>query len=367
MAEQGTDATLGTAGRLVVGLRVGILVITTAVLATASLFRNLAAYHPLWPQLAAFGTDAAIMAAELVLSARGRSWGRFRWIGLGFGYAAAVVSAVGLGAGRNTTALDWAYGTTGWVGVVLLLDQRFTHLVWFLALHEATTVAVVLLGAPTGMSVLNALVAAVGGIGFPLGTGFGATVLRSIAARAHRAADQVEQVRSAEEVSAALHGKRRERLAELDQSAVPLLRGLADGVLDPEDPGVQRACAIEAARLRRLFAEVEDVANPLMHELAHCADVAERRGVIVDLEFAGAWSLPDRSLRRALTQAPLEVLATARTSARVTALGTPGLLTISVVADCGEIELTDPDHEGIEVEKFRQDDLTWVEVRWRTA
>lgn len=68
-------------------------------------------------------------------------------------------------------------------------------------------------------------------------------------------------------------GARAGRFLPLDATSVPLLQGLADGSLTPDDPDITRACAIEAARMRRLFVEV-DVPDPLRHELTHRADVA---------------------------------------------------------------------------------------------
>lgn len=50
-----------TTQRLLLGLRTGTLVIGAAVLLTASLFRNLGAYHPLWPQLVSFALLFALI------------------------------------------------------------------------------------------------------------------------------------------------------------------------------------------------------------------------------------------------------------------------------------------------------------------
>ena len=39
--------------------------------------------------------------------------------------------------------------------------------------------------------------------------------------------------------------------------------------------------------MRRLFAETDMVTNPLLHELRHCADIADRKGVVVELDARG--------------------------------------------------------------------------------
>jgi hypothetical protein len=72
--------------------------------------------------------------------------------------------------------------------------------------------------------------------------------------RADLAARQASRVsRSAAEqaVAAAIHAERRARLAALETEALPLLRAIADGTLDPDDPEVRARCAGHAAALRR--------------------------------------------------------------------------------------------------------------------
>ena len=114
-----------------------------------------------------------------------------------------------------------------------------------------------------------------------------------------------------------------------------LLAGLAGGELDPADERVQHRCSVEASRLRRLIAEHDDAPSPLVHELRACADMAERRDVAVTLETAGTLPVVPVQVRRALTEAPIHLLAAARTQARVTVLygADDGEVEVSVVAD----------------------------------
>jgi hypothetical protein len=117
------------------------------------------------------------------------------------------------------------------------------------------------------------------------------------------------------------------------RSVTPLLAGLADGTLDPADRGVRHACAVEASRLRRLFAETDDVAEPLLHELRACSYIADQRGVVVDLQTTGRLPDLDRDARRVLTEAPLLALAGAERHARITVLARSDEVAVSVLVD----------------------------------
>ena len=132
-----------------------------------------------------------------------------------------------------------------------------------------------------------------------------------------------------------MHADRQRRYRGIGQAVRQLLAGLATAELDPAEARVQQRCAVEASRLRRLIAEHYDAPSPLLHELRACADVAERRGVAVTLETAGILPRIPVQVRRALTEAPIHVLATARTQVRVTVVSVadPPEVEVSVVAD----------------------------------
>jgi hypothetical protein len=193
----------------------------------------------------------------------------------------------------------------------------------------------------------------------------GAAAVRRIHAQAEAARREIERVRTAEAVETESHRRRQHRFAELSGTAVPLLEGLADGSLDPEDVEVQRRCAIEAARMRRLFAEADDAANPLLHELRHCADVADRKGIAVELDVRGKWPTPPREVRRDLTEAALPALAAAASWARVTVVGDEHLVSVNVVADCGAVDIPRPVTAGVSVNEFGNDEMVWIEVQWQ--
>ena len=51
----------------------------------------------------------------------------------------------------------------------------------------------------------------------------------------------------------------------LQETAVPLVTELAAGTADPGDPQVRIRCALQAARLRRLLAEGDEVPGSLVY------------------------------------------------------------------------------------------------------
>lgn len=119
--------------------------------------------------------------------------------------------------------------------------------------------------------------------------------------------------------------------------------------------------------MRRLFAETDTVDNPLLHELRHCVDIADRKGVEVELDARGQWPVPPVAVRRDLTDAALTALATANSWARVTVVGSVEEVSVNVVADCveqGEPVLMTTD---VRVETFSGDGTVWTEAQWQPS
>ncbi len=355
--------------RLQHGLRIAVVTIAAVILILPLSFaRNLDRYHPLWPQLLAYAVLSAVVLAEIVLVSRRRPWSRLRWAALAVVLAADLLSRWFLPAGAAVTSADWIFGALGWTGVILLLDRPLRYLAAFLAIHETVTLAaIVLTGAGTRDVLLNFVAGSLGTIGYPLASGIAALALRGVARTAARATYEAEENRTAEEIGARIHENRQERFATLDESAGPLLRGLADGTLDPADEKVQRACAIEAARMRRLFAETDTIEEPLVHLLREAIDVAERRGVAVDLDPLGSWPKPPLSVCRALTDAVLPAVTSASSWARIRVVGIPGLLSVNAVADCGIMASTPAGDSTVHVIVVSENDTTWVEAQWATG
>ena len=87
-------------------------------------------------------------------------------------------------------------------------------------------------------------------------------------------------------------------------------------------------------RLRRYLAENDDVPDPFSHELRACADAAERRGVAVDLIApAGTVPMVPVSIRRALTEPIIQVLAATASRARITVVASSAEVAVAIVAD----------------------------------
>ncbi|WP_330335378.1 hypothetical protein OHS33_37460 (plasmid) [Streptomyces sp. NBC_00536] len=356
-------------------LRIAVLGISGIVLLSMSWLRSVGAYRPLWMQLVAYGLLLGIAVVEGVLTLRRRSWGGARWAGVALALAASVLSCLSLPTGTPTTAADWAFGSVGWIGVVLLLDRPMVQLVLFLGAHWAITAVNLVLSGPVDEgAVLNFVSGSLGTIGFPLACGVAATALRATAGDAEAARRQTEDIRHSERVAARTAQALQDSYAGLAGSAGPLLRGLADGSLDSNDPDVRRDCWIEAARMRRLFVETDDVPNQLVHELRQYVDTAERRRVRAEMSSYGTAVDPPPEVRLALGNFPLPVLAGARSWARVTVVFTSEFVSVQVIGDCGAIDLPRPGDTaatgaaaGIEIGSFldADDDTLLMEAKWR--
>lgn len=346
------------------GLRLAIVAIALVhlfVLSLPLLLVSAAVYRSFAVQIVAF----VLVTVVLV------SIGRAAWLErrpnrpLLFGTlgVAAVAALSGIPPDDLVTGAEWTFGVVCWAGMLLLLDNGFWVVVAFLVGHLVCRLGLLAVnGGGDRDSVTAATLFAMGGLAYQAGIALAATLLRRMAATVAGAVREEERLRTAEAVAERLHRDRQVRYAGLD--TVPLLTGLAAGVLDPADERVRTRCAVEAGRMRRLFAEQDEVPDPLMHELAACVDTAERRGVTVYLGSCGPRpELPLRA-RRALTEPVLAVLATARTHARVTVIGSSLGVTVNVVADGERPEL--PDGGEVAVSRLERDGRHWVEATWRT-
>ncbi|ONI90050.1 hypothetical protein ALI22I_14200 [Saccharothrix sp. ALI-22-I] len=360
-----------TRAQLQRGLRIATLlmaVLTVDVLGLINLLRHLDSHDVPAAQVGAFVALTAVLATEAVLVVRRRPWGLLRRPAIAVVLAASALSYLTLPDGRTSTTVDWLFGAAGWVGVAVLLDRPFRTSMAFLVTHELLALANLLLFHEVSRGTLARF--ATGSVtvfGLPLCVAVVAAVLGRIAAEASRATRELERVSTAEAVAVAAHRRRTQRFTELAGTTVPLLAGLADGSLAPSDPAVQRSCAIEAARMRRLFAETDTVENPLLHELRHCVDVADRKGLEVELDARGQWPVPPVAVRRDLTDAALTALATAGSWARVTVVGSTDLVSVSVVADCDELTVPTPATPDVRVETFGSDGTVWMEAQWQPS
>lgn len=353
------------------GLRIATLLVTVAAVCAMSLSNlvgRLDEHDVPAAQFAALAALAVVLAVEAVLVACRRSWGRLAGPAVAVVFAASVLSYLTLPDGGTSTGANWAFGAANWVGLVVLIDRPVRTVGLFLAGHELLAFANLVLSHDISRNSLTWFATgSVTVVGYPLCLAVLAAVLGRIGAQAAAAARELERVRTADAVAVAAHRRRAQRFAELSATSVPLLEGLADGSLTPSDPAVRRRAAVEAARMRRLFAETDLVDNPLLHELRHCADIAGRKGVEVELDARGQWPVPPVVVRRDLTDAALTALATAVSWARVTVVGSADLVSVSVVADCAEPSLPPPATGEVRVETFGGDGMVWTEARWQPS
>ncbi len=105
-----------------------------------------------------------------------------------------------------------------------------------------------------------------------------------MAARRVRLASRTAAERAA---VAAVREDRRARLALLELEALPLLRGIADGTLDPADDEVRERCARHAAVLRRALTDRPPDAGDLLAELEPALRAARAQGLRIEMQVVG--------------------------------------------------------------------------------
>lgn len=358
-----------TRAQIMRGLRTAVLCVTAAILcglSLSNLIRYRADYEPFAVHGGVFLLFAGVLVAESILLVRRADWGRLRLPVLAAVLLGSLLSYLALPDGRVATYTDWVFGAANWIGAVLLLDRPRWALMAFLGAHEAVSLGhLVVFDEADRTSLLRLATSSIGIVGYPLCVAGIGGALHRIARTAAHARWAAEQARTEEATALALHLRRQQRFAELADTTVPLLRGLLSRHLDPEDPSVRQRSAIEAARMRRLFAELDVVADPLLHELRNCVDVAERNGVLVELTARGRWPELPVPVRRELTEAPLAALAVASSHARVSVIGGEDFVSVSVVADGAHREPAQPALPGVRLESHHHEDRVWVEVRWQ--
>jgi len=263
---------------------------------------------------------------------------------------------------------NWGLDSFGWYAMLLLWRWPLRWLFVALGLNWGIGFALAVATGPVdGVEISRYLVVIYTSAAMQLVVAGGAMVLRRHARRTAQAAAERAEVATARAAAEAVHGDRQRRYREIGEAVRALLAGLASGAVSPTDPAVQRQCAVEASRLRRLIAEHDDVPSPLVHELRACADVAERRDVAVALEIAGSLPPLPRRVRRALTEAPMHVLAGARRHARVTVFSAtePREVEVSVVADTDDgASAVPPGSDGVELVCSEEGGVRWIRVRW---
>ena len=229
--------------------------------------------------------------------------------GLTAGETAAAVT-IAVAAVAATGAVHRAHGTTGGADLAilgtawLLLLVVVSHpaRVWVpVALLVFAVQSVVLVG-EQGPSLLSLSQVGVGGYSI-------VTVLIAFAALrptvdlhvglAARQAALASKSAAERAAAAAIRQERGSRLAVLESEALPLLRGIADGTLDPAAAAVREQCARHAAVLRRALTE-RAPAGELMAGLERTLRAAAERGLAVTVQAIGDPGAPRPAVARAV-------------------------------------------------------------------
>jgi hypothetical protein len=333
--------------------------------AGGQLLNDRASYASFGFQGAMWLAMALAIAAGALMVLRGEPGWRGAWAVALVALAASTAAAAASPAG-HMLAVNWAWGSAGWIGVLVLLRRRFSELAFFLAAEALATLGVQVWDGLHRLDLAGFLAVLAWSTGAQVAVAAGVRALDAAAGRAVAAARgehaALERAATAEAIRVARHA----RWLALQESVVPLVAELAAGTADPGDPRVRTRCAVQAARLRRLLAEGDEVPGSLLHELHASADVAERRGVAVEIETAGALPPVPGPARRVITDAAIAVLTAARGQARITLAAVAGGIAVSFVADTSAVVQLPAGGDGVSIEQQQDGGMLWAEARWNS-
>ncbi|MET0135854.1 MAG: ATP-binding protein [Kibdelosporangium sp.] len=366
-----TDATELFATRFLYGLRWAVICLNPFVLVGLGLPRILGSAHAYSSQalqLAVLGGFMAVNGWQAFAMWRGKLVGRARWPMVVAVFALSIVATQSVLPEYRLTAAHWSDGDAAWTLVPFLIEQPAVVFAGVLSGQYLMTFLHAVLGGSLTVSAASAINITIVTMALQLAVGFIAWLVRENAAPTAKLAREEELLRTADAVAEQLHNDRTERYAGLAETTVPLLAGLASGEFDPGDERVRRACSVEAARMRRLFAEDATVPDPLMHELRACMEVAERNGVSVSFATYGERPPIPTDVRRTLIEPAMAAVATARKKVRLTLTGSDVTVTVSVVSDCPPLDSPIVDtNEDISTSTMADGKVLWIQATWRSA
>ncbi|MDX3232289.1 hypothetical protein [Streptomyces sp. ME19-01-6] len=353
------------------GIRTGALAIVITVhvgSALPALLAGLDEYRHPWVPLTAYGLLTLILGGSVLVGIGGRPWPR-GWVPLALvcAFAASVATTTQVPADQYFVGrAHWSFSLVGWFAVVLLGHRGLAAFGVFTGCHLAVIVAQLLAAeVPPRAIAASMALRALSACCLQMTIAAGAKLLLNSSTAIGEALRAQERVCTRIAVGAQIQADQRQRYAELNTTVIPLLTGLADGSLDPQDDEVRRACALEAARLRRLFAESDFTFDPLVHEMRACIDAAERNGTTVLLAVRGdPLDLP-LQLRRALLDPVIATLAAAGETARVTVVRGEDQVRVGIVVDALRDRLPEAAASGIRVRTVQGEHHCLVEAACR--
>jgi hypothetical protein len=307
---------------------------------------------------------AIAFGSVLVLRGGAPGWGP-AWAVAVIALAASTAAAAASPAGQML-AVNWAWGSAGWIGVLVLLRRRFVELALFLACEALATLGVQAWDGLHRTDLAGFLAVLAWSTGAQVAVAAGVRALDIAAGQAAAATRSEHAARERAATAEIIRAARHARWLALQGNAVPLVAELTAGVADPGDPQVRIRCAVQAARLRRLLAEGDEVSGALLHELHASADVAELRGVAIEIETAGPLPQVPGPARRVITDAAIAVLTAALSQARITLVAVAAGIAVSFVVDTGAVVRLPAFGEGVAIEQQQDGGMLWAEARWNT-
>jgi hypothetical protein len=351
VAQASESAALTFVGAAALVLPVGLLV--------QALGGHASYRHPVVPVVVWLGMLAA--AAWLVPRARagGLTTGH---AGVAVAVAVAAVTAIGLGrrAGGAAEAVDWTILGTVWLLALIALSSPPRVWVPGSALVMGVHGVFVLRTLGTGTLGLTRLAASAYVVASVLAV-FAALrpAMRAHAEIALRRAALASRSAAERAAVAAIGEVRRGRLGLLEMEALPLLRGIASGDLDPADGAVRRRCAAHAASLRGALVGRAPRAGGLAAGLEPVLSAARVRGVPVEVQVIGDPGEPGWDVTRGTLAAVDEVLRALPSQ--------PVTLTVMAAGDDVELYLTFGRPPAGECEVAGHGRAVPAERAWRAA
>ncbi|KAB2352503.1 hypothetical protein [Actinomadura rudentiformis] len=336
-----------------------VVAVGTAVLAYYDQYRSPASVVAIW------GAQLLIIVCGAALLLRRKESTAITWSLVAVDLATGVAMAVNC-PGEHQLRINWGWTSVGLIGVLLVLHRPVREVVSLLAVNAGIVfVALTAEGEMDRHTVAGFITLLYASASIQLALIAGARVFRFSGGMAAEAAAERWEMATREAVIAEVAAARQDRYREVRRLITGVLRGLADGTVDPADPAVRHRCATAEAMLRQLLAERDDVPNPLLRLLRTGIDETMRRGTVIDLAQVGEMPPMSEEVAAAIAEVPLAVLTGARENARVTVVSaTPGHVSVSVLVDGDALVPETTVADGVTVTSDRDGDLLWVEAGW---
>jgi hypothetical protein len=284
--------------------------------AGGQLLNNRSAYGSFAFQCAMWLVMALAITAGSVMELRGAPGWRPAWAVAVIALAASTAAAAASPAGQML-AVNWAWGSAGWTGVLVLHRRRFAELAWFLAAEALAILGVQVWDGLHRTDLAGFLALLAWSTGAQVAVFAGVRALDVAAGQAAAAARSEHAARERAATAKIIRAARHARWLALQESTIPLVTELAAGTADPGDAQVRLRCAVQAAR-------------------------------------------------RVITDTAIAILTAARGHARITLAAVPAGIAVSFVADTGAVVRLPAADQGVAIEQQQDGGMLWAEARWNS-